>query len=254
MNYFSSKSTAERYLKSRPFFHPKVIKLIQKYLSLNKPVSNVIDVGCGTGLSTIALKEIAKNIVGTDISSEMIALAPKDSQIEYFVSPGEELPVDTGKFDLMTISSALHWIEVEKFCLEAKRALTPKGYMVVYDNYFSARMGGIPAFTNWNREVYLKKYPSPPRGKITDSIGELQKNGFNLLGQEEYENTVNFSIETLTDYLMTQSNIIAALENGKESIEEIKIWLTEQTKPFFKKNVEGTFYFHGPIWCLQKSS
>ena len=69
MNYFDPKSAAERYAKGRPHFHTQVISRIKAYLSLAEPVSRAIDVGCGTGLSTIALKEIARHIVGVDSSA-----------------------------------------------------------------------------------------------------------------------------------------------------------------------------------------
>jgi predicted TPR repeat methyltransferase len=58
INYFDPKSAAERYAKGRPYFHPQIINRIQAYLSLTEPVARALDVGCGTGLSTIALKAI----------------------------------------------------------------------------------------------------------------------------------------------------------------------------------------------------
>lgn len=44
---------------------------------------NGLDVGCGAGLSSMALKQICGHVTGTDISPEMIAVAReicKDSQ------------------------------------------------------------------------------------------------------------------------------------------------------------------------------
>jgi predicted TPR repeat methyltransferase len=78
MNYFDPKSAAERYAKGCPHFHPQVISRIKAYLLFAEPVSRGIDVGCGTGLATVALKEIARHVVGMDSSVEMIALAPTD--------------------------------------------------------------------------------------------------------------------------------------------------------------------------------
>jgi ubiquinone/menaquinone biosynthesis C-methylase UbiE len=123
MNYFDPKPAAERYAKGRPYFHPQVIEIIKTYLAISKPIEHAIDVGCGTGLSTIALKDIARKIVGTDISSEMIALAPVDPQINYYIAPAEALPVNDNEFELMTLSSVFHWIDRSRFFKEARRVI-----------------------------------------------------------------------------------------------------------------------------------
>src|SRR6266566_3385197 len=79
INFFASESAAQRYAKGRPYFHLIVIGRIKKRLALTFPVRRALDVGCGTGLSTMALKEIAERVVGIDSSAEMIGLARADS-------------------------------------------------------------------------------------------------------------------------------------------------------------------------------
>jgi ubiquinone/menaquinone biosynthesis C-methylase UbiE len=254
MNYFAPKSVAERYAKGRPYFHPQVVSRIKAYLSLAEPVARALDVGCGTGLSTIALKTIARHVVGVDNAAEMIALAPTDPQIEYFIAPAEKIPVDDNAFDLITISSAFHWMNRSAFFTEAHKILRSQGWLVVYDNYFCSRMEESYAFQAWARDHYLTKYPSPPRASVGFSAEDGEQDGFRLIGQEEYQNFVRFSLETLVDYLVTQSNISAAVEGGKERIEDVRHWLTENFAPFFAGRAEATFMFRGPIWYLRKTA
>jgi ubiquinone/menaquinone biosynthesis C-methylase UbiE len=231
-----------------------VVSRIKAYLSLAEPVARALDVGCGTGLSTIALKTIARHVVGIDNAAEMIALASTDPQIEYFVAPAEKIPADDSDFDLITISSALHWMNRSAFFAEARRVLRSQGWLVVYDNYFSARMEESRAFQTWGRECYFTKYPSPPRASVGFSAEDVKQDGFHFIGQEDYQNFVQFSLETLVDYLVTQSNVIAAVEGGKERIEDVRRWLTENLTPFFAGRAEATFMFRGPIWYLQKTA
>lgn len=73
MNYFAPKSAAERYARGRPAFHPIIIERIKDFLSLREPLLRALDVDCGTGLSTIALKGIAREVVGADVAGEMLA-------------------------------------------------------------------------------------------------------------------------------------------------------------------------------------
>ena len=254
MNYFDPQSAAERYAKGRPYFHSQVISRIKAYLSLAEPVSRAIDVGCGTGLSTIALKEIARHIVGVDSSAEMIALAPTDPYIEYFVSPAEKLPVQDNVFDLMTLCSVFHWINRTEFFAEARRVLRSQGWLIVYDNYFSAQMQENAGFQTWAREHFLTKYPSPPRARVGFDAEDSEKEGFHFLGQQDYQNVVSFSVESLVDYLVTQSNIIVTVEGGRERIEDVREWLTENIAPFFGSRINATFVFRGPIWYLRKAT
>jgi ubiquinone/menaquinone biosynthesis C-methylase UbiE len=193
VNFFASKSAAERYAKGRPYFHPQVIQRIKDYLSLTEPVRWALDVGCGTGLSTIALKQLATHIVGVDIAPEMIALAPADPQITYLVASAEQLPMLETSFNLMTLSSVFHWIRSEAFFAEARRVLLPDAWLVVYDNYFSGRMEENPAFQTWCTCVFLQRYPTPPRAPVAFDTEEAARKGFRLVGQERYQNVVTFS-------------------------------------------------------------
>jgi SAM-dependent methyltransferase len=250
MNFFSSKSAAERYTEGRPRFHPLVVEKIRAFLSTGLPVKRAIDVGCGTGLSTVALKEIAEEIVGVDMSLEMVALAERDERIEYLVTDAVRLPFAADQFDLMTLSSAFHWLERDEFLREAGRVLRPGGQLIVYDNYFSGQMEERPAFQTWYRESHLKRYPPPPRATLSFTEEDSGNEGFHLAGSEQYQNKISFKMEGLIDYLTTHSNVIAAVECGSEDIKEVRLWLAEQLKPLFGDLEEATFLFYGPIWYL----
>jgi len=54
-NYFAYQSAASRYASARPYFHPLVIGKIKDYLQLQEPLQRALDIGCGTGQSTIEL-------------------------------------------------------------------------------------------------------------------------------------------------------------------------------------------------------
>jgi len=255
MNYFEPKSVAERYAHGRPYFHPQVIRRLQAYLSLLQPMARALDVGCGTGLSSLALKEMARRIVGVDRSAPMIALAPPAPQIDYLISPAEQLPVQDNAFDLITVSSAFHWVDHRRFLAEARRVLRPRAWLIVYDNYLAAaQTPDNAAFQRWAQDYYTAAYPMPPREPVHFDADPSANEGFHLVGQENYQNLVTFSIETLLDYLVTQSNISVAVEGQNQRLEDVRQALRQSLAPCYGHRLEVTLVFGGPIWYLRKHS
>jgi SAM-dependent methyltransferase len=251
VNFFASRSAAKRYAKGRPYFHPIVIERIKERLALTLPVPRALDVGCGTGLSTMALKEIAERVVGIDSSAEMIGLASADPNIGYRLANAEQLPFEDSEFDLVTVSQAIHWFAKARFLQEARRVLRTAGWLIVYDNYFGG--SDNDAFNAWHKESYLERYASPPRAWPDFAAEEIEKEGFQLIGDEVLCNTINFSLEGLIDFFTSQSNIIAAAECGNETIDEVRAWLKENLGRFFETCSTHDFLFNAPIWFLQRS-
>jgi len=251
-NYFSPRTAAERYAKGRPRFHSFVIEKIGNFLAPRKPLNLALDVGCGTGFSSVALIEISESVVGIDVSAAMLGQTQKNDRIEYILASAENLPFSGEKFDLITISQAIHWVDKEKFFAEADRVLKPGSLIVAYDNYFQGQMPGNPAFNDWYKNEFLKNYPIPPRGRRAFDRASENKQDFVLKHEEFNENTLEFSAEELVDYLVTISNVIARVENGTEPIEEVHEWLTASVKPFFDE-AKKNFAFINPIWYLRRN-
>jgi ubiquinone/menaquinone biosynthesis C-methylase UbiE len=69
-----------------------VIKKIRDFLKLHEPVPWALDVACGTGRSTVALKEVVSQVVGTDTSREMLDPAPREAGVQYVEASAEKVP------------------------------------------------------------------------------------------------------------------------------------------------------------------
>jgi hypothetical protein len=107
-------------------------------------------------------------------------------------------------------------------------------------------------FQDWHQQSYLEKYPSPHRAWASFTEENLAGEGFKLLNHEWHESRINFSPEALTDFLTTQSNVIAVVEGGRETIAEARAWLLESIRPLFGELKEAEFTFNAPIWYLQR--
>ncbi len=252
MNYFSPKNTAERYAKGRPFFHRNTIKHIREFINVDNKLKKALDVAYGTGLSTNALLDIAETVFGTDTSDEMLKLALNPQEIKYSKAAAEDLPFENNYFDIITVSSGVHWFDIDNFLREASRVLKSKSWLTVYENYFISEMLEVEAFDNWFPGVYLKKYPSPKRNDSEWTDENLEDKGFRFIKEETFKNSIDFTIEQLILYFTTQSNITATVENKVSSYEEIEDWLGKELIPFFGNEQKRTINYGNWIKYLQK--
>jgi ubiquinone/menaquinone biosynthesis C-methylase UbiE len=234
MNYFSPKTAAQRYSKGRPDFHSNTIQHIKDYLRFEQKLDNALDIACGTGFSTKALLEISTNVYGTDVSQEMLNLALESEKINYSIAPAEQQPFADHTFDLITVSSAVHWFDIDKFLAEANRLLKSNSWLVLYENYFISEMVGGDSFSSWFPNVYLKRFPSPPRNNAYGWTNEnLNPKNLNFIAEERFKNPILLTKKQLALYFTTQSNIIAAVEKNETTYEEVENWLYEELSAFF---------------------
>ncbi|MCP5070884.1 MAG: class I SAM-dependent methyltransferase [bacterium] len=251
MTFFSFKRVAEGYAAHRPFYHPLVIAKIRARLGLEGKLSAALDVGCGTGLSTVALCEIADHVVGTDSSAEMIEVArgAGNAGVVFHCAPAEDLRFPDGSFDVITVGGAINWIDRERFLPEAQRVLGTNGSLVAYDNFIADRMSDVPLYTQWFQEQYLYRYPKPPRDEAPLTTHEAERHGFRL-DQEEYSNSLSMSKEQYVEFMLTQSNIISAVDMGSESLSAAREWMNQTLAPVFPEG-KAALRFEGYVWYLR---
>jgi len=229
---------------------------IKIFLHLDNKTDKALDIACGTGLSTKALLEIATEVYGTDASQQMLNFASLTDKINYSCASAEQQPFSDSSFDLITVSSGVHWFEIDKFLIEANRLLKSKSWLVLYENYFISEMVGKDNFTNWFPNVYLKKYPSPSRNDSYSWTNEnLNPTNFTLVTEERFKNAIVFNKKQLALYFTTQSNIISAVEKGETTYEHVESWLDKQLASFFDNDdTEQTINYGNWIKFIQRAN
>jgi SAM-dependent methyltransferase len=251
VNYFAVTTVGERYARSRPVYQPNAVRQIRGRLGLAQPVRRALDVGCGTGNSSRALAAIAREVVGTDASRGMLASAERAPGLSYVESFAERLPFVDESFDLVTVASAFHWFDRARFLPEVCRVLVPGGWLAVYTTGFTGGMRENPAYAEWN-QTYRALHPSPPRHRRPFEDDDAQLTGLAIVAREKLNYTIVFTIEEFADYLTTQSNVIAAVERGIQSLAEIRAWLIAELRPLFRGST-GTFLYEGTITYARKA-
>ena len=250
MKLFDTPEIAVGYAGSRPYFHPHVIGRVKSYLDLSEKINSALDVGCGAGLSTIALLDIAKHVTGVDSSEAMIRSAIRKGGIEYFNYPAEHLPFKQ-KFDLITLAGSINWIDRAKFFSEAERILNDAGVVIIYDNTILGIMEDDDRFEKWHHDEFSKEYPRPPRDESPISRKAAAAYGFDFVFSEDYTNDVRFGLHAFVQYLFTQTNITSVLDKHPKCADDIESRLLLSLGPFFGSD-EKKIMFGGYIWYLRK--
>jgi len=243
VNYFASPSAAERYARGRPYIHPLVVERIKAICGGR--IGRALDVGCGTGQSARAVADIADEVVATDLSGEMIEHAEAHPRITFLQAAAENLPFPANSFDLLTAGLAFHWFERERFLAQAQRVVKPAGWLAIYNDGFSGEMASGPAYGAWNRDHYVHLYPTPPRNIAPFTDDQARAFGFDRVKHDRFEHAVELTPERLVGYLLTQSNVIAAVEQRGESVQAIADWLMSSVRPFFSASVAQF-----PFYCV----
>lgn len=106
-----------------------------------KTTERVLDLGCGTGISTRQVAPRVAEVVGCDPSSAMLARA-KDTggkNISYVIGSAKHIPEKDASFDGVTIFSAFHWFAHRATLDEIFRVIRPNGWLAIINRENSAK-------------------------------------------------------------------------------------------------------------------
>jgi ubiquinone/menaquinone biosynthesis C-methylase UbiE len=212
--YFTLDEAAKRYNSYRPKVHSILIDWIKNIVGMRQ-FENAIDIGCGTGDSTLPLLDISRTVIGIDTSDEMLKYA-KNKGINVRNISYEEIP-EQNHYDLINTCMAFHWFDMTTAISTFKRISTNHAIWLI-SNFAFAGHESNNDFNNWTKAVYLKKYPSPPRNKTASVVPRNDKQ-IKLLSEGNGYIPIHFSHDDLINYLSTQSNIEAAVKNGKRYVD-----------------------------------
>lgn len=132
MNLFNDYDhvTASHYAAYRPYLHSKIL---DEYLEENIKYNFGLDIGCGTGHSSIALAHYCNKVIGIDPSQEMLQKSLSHSRVDYALHNSINLGFASNYFDIITLAGSLYYAKSQKLLNEIVRVGTSTGKILVYD-------------------------------------------------------------------------------------------------------------------------
>jgi len=126
--------------------------------------SRILDVGTGTGKQAFAFAKKGYDVIGVDLSEDMLNVAYKKNKygnVKFEVADATNLPFEDNSFDVSCVSFALHDMSStirEKALKEMARVTKPKGMLVIVD--YALPKSKISKFLIYHFvKLYEKYYP-----------------------------------------------------------------------------------------------
>jgi SAM-dependent methyltransferase len=145
---------AATYARYRPDYPPPVVDFILQRCGLG-PGSRLVDVGCGTGISSRLFADRGLDVIGIEPNEEMrrqaLSVPPPSGAIppDYRAGQAEATGLPDATADAVLAAQAFHWFQPEPTLREFHRILKPEGWAVLVWNErdevdpFTAAFGAV---------------------------------------------------------------------------------------------------------------
>ncbi|MEM7118290.1 MAG: class I SAM-dependent methyltransferase [Chloroflexota bacterium] len=130
-NYYNSSEEYLSHLKSRV---PQNVRPYTAAIAeVTNPGGHVIDIGCGTGVSTALLAEQGLKSYGLDLSHPFLRIASENIDNGFVQGDATRLPFAENSVDSVGLNAVIeHVPHVENLLSELTRVIKPQGYLIIF--------------------------------------------------------------------------------------------------------------------------
>ena len=251
-NAFDFGKVSEDYAKYRDIY-PHVFYQEIHNLGLCRKGQRVLDLGTGTGVLPRHLAKYGASFIGVDISENQITQARKLSEgmnIEYIVSPAEEVDFPSGTFDTVLACMCFTYFDKAILLPRLFRMLKDDGRLVILSLIWLPGESSIAKGSEaialkynplWNGVSYTRptfKGGIPTGYKVDTSLGFQADTSFT------FDVSVPFTRETWHGRMKATRGIGASLTRGQIALFEKEHLL------FMEEQPESFEILHSAIYCV----
>ena len=244
---------AEVYENARPKVPKYPIDVICRYLGRNPQL--VVDMGCGTGLSTEIWQEFSDKVTGIEPNDEMRGIAEKkaNSKMNFIKAFSDSTGLDACCADAVVCSQSFHWMEPTATLKEVNRILKDRGVFATIDCDW-------PPVAKWEAEnAYMRLYGKVKEFEeqvpdIKDSfiryskdkhLENISKSGYFTYTREIlFSNVEKCTKERFCNIILSQGSTQAILKKHPELIKkELDIFYEDIDSCFEKEPFDIEFCY-----------
>jgi len=208
------------------------------------------DVATGNGQAAAHLSNIFKEVYATDLSENQLKNAIQKPNITYKKEFAESSSLQNNSVDLVTVATAVHWFDKEKFFKEVNRVLKPDGILFVW-SYGGCQINEEidKVINHFNFEFLLDYWHEGAKENWTDKYQSLSM-PFPLIDSPDFVAKAFYTMDEIMNYMYSWSGVQAYQKlNGKNPLLYIEKPLKEAWgNPEEKKEI----FWHLHNKCCRK--
>jgi SAM-dependent methyltransferase len=208
-------TTVHLYEQFRPPYPLKFFREVAQHLALTKRHA-VIDLGTGPGLLALGFADYVGRVVAVDPEPAMLAAARRAIKetardVELVEGRAEDLPDNIGRFDLVAIGRALHWLDESALGSLFERLVAPGGVLAVCASFSATdgRNAWLEEFNAarraWSNERHWSESRSGHRVH-RELLSLLERTTFAAAEVIRVETTIETSVNDLAQRVLTYSS------------------------------------------------
>lgn len=209
---------ADIYAAYRPTYPRLLMQFLADCCELKR---TAWDCATGSGQTAFALTGFFDRIIATDASAAQIHSARPHPKVEYRVATAENSGLEPQSVDLITVSQALHWFDVDRFFEEAMRVLVPGGVLAAWSYELCIVEPGVDAQILALYEEVDEYWP--PERRIVEARYRDIELPMPAIAAPDFEMTALWTVEAMLGYLRTWSACQRYLrERGVDPVSRIE--------------------------------
>ncbi|MHB1485264.1 MAG: class I SAM-dependent methyltransferase [Saccharofermentanales bacterium] len=217
------------YENSRPVMPTYPISIIMRYLGYKPDL--VVDLGCGTGLSTVIWRGFCNKVIGIEPSDDMrkIAETKSDENVSFIKGYSHDTGIYGNSTDVVVCSQSFHWMEPSSTIAEINRILKSGGIFATVDCDW-------PPVSDWKIDnAYMKLFDKIHEIEITnpdikDDFVRYDKNAhlanikssgiFRFAREIVLSNSEKCTVERLINLTLSQGSLQAVLKKAPRLLDD----------------------------------
>lgn len=232
---------AKIYENNRPTIPQQAIEIICNYL--NRKPETIVDLGCGTGLSTLAWVGKCDNIIGVEPSDDMREVAKnKSSKVEFIKAYAHGTGLADNSTDIVVCSQSFHWMNPQDTLCEVNRILRNNGVFATVDCDWPpvCNLESEMAYTKLTSKVFAieRDYPSI---KSTFNRWSKDKHLQNIQDSGHFKYTREIFLHSFEKCDADRFIGIALSQGGLQTVLKMRPELIENDLIEFQKAIKSSF-------------
>lgn len=220
---------ADEYDRARPRPPADLPDVLAAWAGLapGERVPTLVDVGAGTGISTVPWAGRADRVIAVEPSPDMRAVAAAryaEAGLDVDLRDGtaEETGLPDGCADVVIAGQALHWFDPARALPEVARVLRPGGVFAAYDCDWPPCVdaevdAAYRAFDRLHREEELRRGLRPPSQVKAGHAGRMRDSGlFRHVAEFALSRRDESDGDRLVALALSQGGTVALLADGAD--------------------------------------